>query len=203
MEKVSVYIDGFNMYFGMLAKKLHHCKWLDFYALAEDLLKPEQKLVQVNYFTARVRDDEEKQRRQNVYLEALEASGVNIIYGHYQSNHVKCYRCGHVWSNPNEKMTDVNIATHLLVDAYRDHYDTALLISGDSDLVPPIKAVLHNFGSKRIVAAFPPARKNIEVANSVSAYFNIGKRKLERNQLPEKIQKKDGFVLTKPVEWKS
>ena len=41
----------------------------------------------------------------------------------------------------NEKMTDVNIATHLIIDAFQDRYDMAMLISGDSDLVPPIKAV--------------------------------------------------------------
>lgn len=37
-------------------------------------------------------------------------------------------------------MTDVNIATAIIVDAYKDAYDMAMLISGDSDLTPPIKA---------------------------------------------------------------
>lgn len=114
---------------------------------------------------------------------------------------MKCYRCGHIWSNPNEKMRDVNIATYLIVDAYRNLYDTTLLVSGDSDLAPPIKAVLENFPKKRIVAAFPPKRKNNEVAHSVSAYFNIGMRTLERHPLPDNVVKKDGFVLHKPNEW--
>lgn len=122
-------------------------------------MKPNQQLIQVNYFTARVRDDPDKQERQNTYLEALKEQGITIVYGHYQSNHVKCYRCGHIWSNPKEKMTDVNISTRLIVHAYRNLYDTALLISGDSDLIPPIRAVLDNFPEKRIVAAFPPGRK--------------------------------------------
>ena len=42
-------------------------------------------------------------------------------------------------------MTDVNIATQMIIDAYQDKYDTAMLISGDSDLVPPIKAINENF----------------------------------------------------------
>ena len=37
-------------------------------------------------------------------------------------------------------MTDVNIATAMLTDAYRDRFDTALLVSADSDLVPPVRA---------------------------------------------------------------
>ena len=202
MEKVRVYIDGFNMYFGMLSKGLYHCKWLDLYSLSKRLMKPNQQLIQVNYFTARVRDDPDKQERQNTYLEALEEQGITIVYGHYQSNQVKCYRCGHIWSNPKEKMTDVNISTRLIVHAYRNLYDTALLVSGDSDLIPPIKAVLENFPEKRIVAAFPPERKNNEVAHAVSAYFNIGKRLLERHPLPDQIVKKSGYVLCKPDEWR-
>lgn len=42
---------------------------------------------------------------------------------------------------------------------------------------------------------------NNKVAHSVSAYFNIGKRMLERHPLPDNIVKKDGFVLHKPDEW--
>lgn len=45
-------------------------------------------------------------------------------------------------------MTDVNIATQIIIDAYQNKYDMAMLISGDSDLDPPIKAVHKNFTQK-------------------------------------------------------
>lgn len=61
-------------------------------------------------------------------------------------------------------MTDVNIATQILIDAYQDKYDMAMLISGDSDLVPPIKAMHKIFNKKRVFVVFPPKRHN----NSVS-----------------------------------
>jgi hypothetical protein len=38
-------------------------------------------------------------------------------------------------------MTDVNIATQILIDAFQDKYDMTMLISGDSDLVPPIRTI--------------------------------------------------------------
>ena len=52
-------------------------------------------------------------------------------------------------------MTDVNIATQILIDAYQDNFDMAMLISGDSDLVPPIKAVHELFPKKRVFVTFP------------------------------------------------
>lgn len=200
LDRVVTYIDGFNLYFGM-TQKWKDLKWLDVFALSQSLLKPNQRLQEVKYFTARISNDPGKQKRQNTYLEALEIQKVKIIYGHYQANTEKCLRCGNIWSNPNEKMTDVNIATNLIVDAMLDKYDLALLVSGDSDLVPPIKAVHSNFPNKKIIAAFPPNRHNISVKKVAKASFIIGRNKLKSNQLPRKIKKKDGFTLTKPSEW--
>jgi uncharacterized LabA/DUF88 family protein len=54
-------------------------------------------------------------------------------------------------------MTDVNIAVHLLEDAYDNVFDTALLVSADSDLAAPVEAVRRRFGTKRIVVVAPPA----------------------------------------------
>ena len=59
-----------------------------------------------------------------------------------------------------EKETDVNIAIAMLTDAVRDLYDTALLVSADSDLRPVVAAVKRLRTGKRIVAAFPPRRRS-------------------------------------------
>lgn len=100
--------------------------------MAQNLLRPHQQLEEVKYFTERVANNPDKQKRQNTYLEALHETGVKLFYGQYQMNSLDCHHCGHSWLNANEKMTDVNIATHLLADAYTDKYDMAMLISGDS-----------------------------------------------------------------------
>jgi len=159
-EKVIAYIDGFNLYFGMVEAGLEYCKWLDLKQLVTNLLKPSQELIDVKYFTSRVNNNLEKQKRQSLYIDALEATGVKIIYGNYQDNKVNCIRCGHIWKSAKEKMTDVNIATSIIVDAFRNEYDMAMLISGDTDLIPPIKEVHSIFNSKRVMIAFPPKRHN-------------------------------------------
>lgn len=101
-ERVQVYVDGFNLYFGMLEAGYDYCKWLNLKRLATNLLKPNQELTGVKYFTSRVSNNPDKQKRQTTYIEALESEGVCILYGHYQRNSVECSRCGNVWASYNE-----------------------------------------------------------------------------------------------------
>ncbi|MCW2120451.1 hypothetical protein M2326_002769 [Flavobacterium sp. 7A] len=98
-------------------------------------------------------------------------------------------------------MTDVNIATQILIDAYQDNYDMAMLISGDSDLVPPMIAVHENFKDKRVFAAFPPRRHNQSVSIVAKGSLTIGRKKLVDSQFPLEVAKRDGFILSKPNDW--
>lgn len=200
-ERVIVYVDGFNLYFGMLEAGYGHCKWLDVKRLIENLIKPDQSLQAVKYFTSRVSNNPDKQKRQTTYIEALESTGVQITYGRYQVNDVECHRCGNIWREPNEKMTDVNIATQIIIDAYQDKYDAAILISGDSDLVPPIRSVHENFKNKRVSVFFPPKRFNNSVAAVAKGSMTLGRKKLTDSQFPDDVIKSDGFVLKRPAEW--
>ncbi|MDR6966780.1 uncharacterized LabA/DUF88 family protein [Flavobacterium arsenatis] len=201
-ERVVVYIDGFNLYFGMLDAGFENCKWLNLHLLIENLLQSNQELIEIKYFTSSVSNNPEKQKRQITYIEALEAVGVKIFYGNYQSDSIECRRCKNIWATFNEKMTDVNIATQILVDAYQDKYDMAMLISGDSDLVPPMKAVHEIFKNKRVFVAFPPKRHNQSVAIIAKGSLTIGRKKLVDSQFEEEVIKKDGYVLKKPKSWK-
>jgi uncharacterized LabA/DUF88 family protein len=200
-ERVVVYVDGFNIYFGMMQASFDNCKWLDLSSLASSLLKPNQDLITIKYFTSRVSNNPDKQKRQTLYIEALESVGIKVFYGHYQRDTIECKRCTHIWPSYNEKMTDVNIATQMIIDAYQDNYDMAMLISGDSDLVPPIRAIHENFKQKRVFVAFPPKRFNNSVALVAKGYLPLGRKKLVDNQFPDEVKKKDGFTLRKPKEW--
>ena len=201
INRVMVYVDGFNLYFGMVEAGLNQCKWLDINKLIIDSVTSNQQVVGIKYFTSRVSNNPPKQKRQILYLEALETTGVKIIYGLYKAKEIECNNCGHGWQISNEKMTDVNIATHLLTDAFTDIYDTAILISGDSDLVPPIKAVHQYFPGKAISVFFPPERHNNTVALAAKGSMSLGRKKLTNNQFSEEVQKPDGYKLNKPAEW--
>lgn len=116
-ERVVVYIDGFNLYFGIRETGFDNCRWLNLKLLIENLLQPNQKLMQIKYFTSRVSNNLDKQKRQSTYIDALETIDVKIIYGNYQDGSEECKRCGNIWRTAKEKMTDVNIATSMIIDA--------------------------------------------------------------------------------------
>ena len=178
-----------------LKQGLTTVKGLNLKLLATNLLKPNQELVCVKYFTSRVSNNPDKQKRQVTYIEALESEGVHILYGHYQRNTIECKHCGNIWASYNEKMTDVNIATQMLIGAYQDEYDMAMLISGDSDLVPPIRQIHELFPLKRVFVAFPPKRHNQSVALVAKGSMTIGRKKLVESQFDESVKKRDGFLL--------
>ena len=203
MERTIFYVDGFNLYYGIKTSGFNNFKWLYINALAHKLIKSNQKIVEINYFTSRVRNAPDKEKRQITYIEALaHYSGINIYYGKYQPNVITCYNCGHSYSSPNEKMTDVNIAVKMLIDAFQNRFDTAVLISGDSDLVPPIREIKKYFKDKKVIVAFPPKRHNISISKIAHGSFIIGRKKLKDSQLPDEIIKPDGYKLLRPVEWK-
>jgi uncharacterized LabA/DUF88 family protein len=107
-----------------------------------------------------------------------------------------------MWRNAKEKMTDVNIATSMIIDAFQDTFDTAILITGDSDLVPPIKAIHENFKTKRVVIAFPPKRHNASMGLVAKGSFIIGRKKLIDSQFQEEVTSKSGYRLKCPDSWK-
>lgn len=201
-ERVIAYIDGFNLYFGMREAGFDNCRWLNVNKLVISLLKPHQVLVGTKYFTSRVSNNPDKQKRQSTYIDALESTGTKIIYGNYQDGSTECNRCGHIWRTAKEKMTDVNIATAIIVDAYKDEYDMAMLISGDSDLTPPIREVHSLFKDKRVFIAFPPKRHNSSMALVAKGSEIIGRKKLFNAQFDEEVTSKTGYKLKIPTAWK-
>ena len=98
-------------------------------------------------------------------------------------------------------MTDVRIASEIIKDAFLNQFDTAILVSGDGDLQPPIEIVKEEFPHKRVVIAFPPGRDNPHLKNIIDSHFRIGRGRVSNNQLPPSITKPDGYILNKPIEW--
>src|SRR5579883_1110878 len=162
----------------MKDSRLKHCYWVDIQALASTLLKKEQQLVQVKYFTAIIAAPEPKRRRQEAFLEANRERGLQIILGKYLENATRC--CGRML--PKEKQTDVNISVEMLVDAFENVFDTLILVSADSDLTPPIMKIRALFPTKRIIVAHPPGRWSNELKLAAHVMFPIWEKALRKSQ---------------------
>ena len=201
--RVIAYVDGFNLYFGMRSKKWAKYYWLDVCALSRALLKPWQALIVTKYFTSRISGPNDKRLRQTKYLEAIATlTGLETFYGMYQLNEQRCHACGHVSHVPQEKMTDVNIATEILTDAFAGRMDTAILISADSDLVGPILAVKRLFPSVRVIVAFPPDRASKALKDVATGWTTISRESLSNSQMSNVIQAQDGHQIERPTEWR-
>ena len=201
-QRVITYIDGYNLYHGLLDGGLRSSRWLDLPELGRSLLKPHQRLVLTRYFTTLVKEDPAKAQRQARYIDALETrAGIKIDYGHFLSKSVTCHNCQNTWHKRDEKKTDVNIAVRMLEDAYDDRFDTALVISADSDLAAPIQSVRTRLPAKRVVVAFPPKRHSKELRRVADASLKIFGRNIRTSRLPDRITTADGTILAAPQGW--
>lgn len=214
-ERIACYVDGFNLYFGLRSAGMRRFYWLDIAELAKSLLRPGQVLAVCRYFTSRISAPgiadqtaaavslREKRERQARFLDALAThGGLDIQFGQYLDKRGYCRSCGATWPSYEEKMTDVNIATAMLTDAFLDRFDMALVVSADSDLTGPVRAVRALFPAKRVIIAFPPQRNSVTLRQNASGFIHIEASHLSRSQLPDAVTKPDGYVLRRPDKWK-
>jgi len=206
--KTFVYVDAFNLYYG--AVKGTPYKWLDLSALCR-VMMPSNTVTCIKYFTARVQprpNDPAQPTRQLVYLRALGTiPNLQIIFGHYLS-HV-------VWMpmafpaagqrpfvqvvKTEEKGSDVNLATHLMIDAFDNAFDCAVIVSGDSDLKTPIRFVADRF--HKTVGVLNPQKTACKSLQTAARFYkHIRESALQGSQFPAVLTDKAG-AFHKPPSW--
>ena len=91
-----VYIDGYNLYYGLRAAYKTKYKWLDLQALAYSFIQQNMDIVAVKYFTAISKSDSKTKMRQEIFLKALSShcDKLKIIYGRFLSKTRQCRECG-------------------------------------------------------------------------------------------------------------
>jgi uncharacterized LabA/DUF88 family protein len=205
MSRTIVYIDGFNLYYGALKGTPY--KWLDIEALARRLA-PRDQLVAVRYFTARVRpqrSDPQQPQRQQAYLRALGTlPTVTIHFGHYLSHATRMPlahpRRGEARTveviKTEEKGSDVNLATCLLLDAFRGRCDKAVVVTNDSDLQEPIRVAEEELGLG-VVIVNPHPRLRRSLALRASAMRQLREATVAACQLPLTLTDADGPSISR------
>jgi len=203
MKRVVVFIDGFNIYHAIDCNpEWHVYKWLDFAKLAMLFVPKTEKIEEILYFTALATWMPEKMARHRVFIKAIELQGVNSIYGVFKVRDKFCNNCEEWYTAHEEKQTDVNIATHLFKLAVEDRFDKALIISGDSDLVPAIKAVRTTFPTKQVGVVIPIGRKSEELKQICDFYMRMRLKHIRDSRFPDEIDVGDGKFLSCPEQWR-
>lgn len=207
--RTSVYIDGFNLYFGALKRTPH--KWIDVTAVVQRHLAPHHRITAVKYFTAKINsrpNDPDQPVRQATYLRALRTlPNLEIFFGHYLTKVVRM-----PLANPlpgqspmvevlktEEKGSDVNLATHLLHDAHLGAFDCAVVVSGDSDLLAPVRMVISDL-RKPVGVLNPQNHPCVVLKRHATFYKHLRPNFVAASQFPPTLTDAQG-TFTKPAGW--
>jgi len=208
--KAVAYIDAFNFYYGLTKGTKY--RWCDLYKLCQ-MLAPTYDIEFVRLFAGKSKalDDIRQPERQSAYLRALEASGkVKVQRSNFSIREKEYYlQDGSkkvIVKVPQEKGADVNLATFMLIDAFHNVFDLAMVLSNDSDLENPVLAVRKEFNKMiRIYAPIKSTKqqmsdKLIKAAgqeNHEIIPFDL----LAQCQLPDTVIQVNGKAVSKPKEW--
>lgn len=204
MAKVFFFFDGFNLYHAFdSVPRYHPYKWISLTALAKCYLRSADRLAGINYFTTLATWDAAKAARHRLFIKAQENEGVEVVYGAFKRKDRKCPACKAVFKSHEEKETDVNIALRLFQLAIRDNYDRAIIVSGDTDLLPAIKAVQATFPGKQIGVLIPIGRASEDLKKQADFHHKMKEAHLQAARYPDSLTLSDGAILHCPPAWKS
>ncbi|KAA6458741.1 NYN domain-containing protein [Acidobacteria bacterium AB60] len=229
--KTNVYVDGFNLYYG--AAKNTPFKWVNLAALCTNII-PGLNIHRLRYFTAFVKplpSDPRKRVRQEIYIRALKTlPNVTVHLGHFLQSTVSMPLASPLSTGPRfadvvkmeEKGSDVNIATYMLVDAFRNDCEQLVVITNDSDLAEPVRII--NKELKIPVGIFNPqtsdtairrarlsgrplqkARPSVELKKCARFYREITSEgpacHMALSQFPVQMIDANGHKIQKPATW--
>ena len=208
--KTYVYIDGFNLYYGALKNTQY--KWLNIEKLLSKLLK-KNNILKIRYFTADVSSrfiGDETHQRQQIYFKAIKTiPTLEIHKGHYLSHKVSMPLVKKTIMGKTqfaqvikteEKGSDVNLASYLLLDAFYKRFECAVIVSNDSDLCTPIKMVRKEFNKK--IGILNPHRYQSQKLRSVTHFYKpIREGALRESQFLDPIISDEGKTIKKPPSW--
>lgn len=192
-------------------------KWLDISALCKSYLHmigKDARMVDVYYFSALATHleatDPGKVQRHRTLIECLEYMGIQVELAKFKRKRDfscsncgrnRCGHCGSRLKHYEEKETDVAIATKLLELVFTDACDTAVLLTGDTDLMPAVKTAQNHFPAKDIRFALPYKRHNNDLRKLAPESFTIGKEKYSKHQFPDQMKLAGGKEVSKPAAW--
>ena len=206
----NLYVDGFNLYYR--AVRGTPFKWLDLRKLGETLF-PQDAIHRICYFTALLDarpDDPGQPQRQQAYLRTLATlTGFEAYYGAFRSGTKRRPLAEPVPGLPThvlvrdseEKGSDVNLATRLLVDGFNGDYKQAVVVSNDADFAGAMRYVRDELGL-RVTLVNPDSRTASPrpLADAATYVKRLWKSHLRGSQFPDTLT--DGIgAITKPAGW--
>jgi hypothetical protein len=191
--------------------KKSDAKWLDLQLLANEIVHSDDKVDLIRYFTADVSPkagDVDAPIRQSTYFRALRTLPNLVIHKGKFLPRVKhrplqgqenTYVFVH---DTEEKGSDVNLASFLLLDCFLDKFDVAVVMSQDTDLLEPLRMVRDEFGKEIVVTWFEaspqPGKAHKEAASRI---LHLSEAMLRRCQFSDPVIGRGGQKIARPDLW--
>ena len=214
MERVIFYVDGFNFHYGLknwIKKDSDWQKfyWLDYVKFFHHFIGESQILQKVIYFAAPPPVMDAFHRFYSLINAntLLNPATFETVMGQFYRKSVTCKVCKSNYPIYEEKRTDVNIAMRLVSDCMLDEVDTIVLVSADSDLVPPLQLIKDKFPTKKVRVYFPPGNNSIALVKLMKENkkdiirLERSKIKFFQSVMPDTVTI-DGTSYTIPPKWK-
>jgi len=211
MNRVSVLVDGFNLYHSLAdagPRVGKGVKWLDLWGLISSypqVIGGRPVIGELRYFSAlahhRIPHDAGVTQRHRAYIAALEISGVRIQLGRFKASRQTCKICRSSYRRYEEKETDVALAVGVMEALLNPQIDTVVLVSGDSDLAPALRVARTRFPEKRLGVAFPFRRVSEELKRESDFHWKLRPERYQAFQFPNQVLGKHGAIVKKPVSW--
>lgn len=171
MEKVMIFIDGSNFFYGMRANLGEEIN-IDFKKFINNLISVEKnrELVRTYYYNVSVNimDDEEKFKDQQKFFKQL---------GTIPNFEIKLGKLVKRGSRRIEKGVDVLLATDMLFFAIQKLYDTAILVSGDADFSYVVERIKNYV--KHVEYAYFLRGRSLEIQKVCDKYIELNNSFLE------------------------
>lgn len=206
MKRTYVYVDGFNLYYGALKNTPY--KWLDLKTAFQKVLSTDNQIEKIKYYSARVSDkvSQGASARQHAYIRAIQTiPEVEVYWGSFL--YTEKWRPKAPRSEPvemvnvaviEEKGSDVNLASHVINDGWKDLYDVAVIVSNDSDLIEPIRIVREELN--KTVGIICPFDSLAEKIAKIPPSFvrHLDKKILRESQFFRVLPKTN---IKRPLKW--
>ena len=179
MERVSIFIDGNNFYYGLKIIYSDTKNPIDFdFKKFCDFLAGNRKIATIFYYNAPLdinRDLEKYKAQQRFFDKIQRIQNFKLVLCKLLKRKVK---------GTNEyyyiiKEDDIHMAVDMVKGAFKNLYDTAIVVSGDGDFVPAVKAVREE--NKIVENAY------FKKSASTNLKFNCNKSLMLRREVLDKF----------------
>lgn len=213
--RIVAYVDGFSVYYacfrGPTKTPYAHLKWLNYRLLFEAMF-PQDSIDLVRIYTAiapNPPDDPQQASRHDAFIRALRTlPNVEVYVGRFQKSKREAFLVRPIENAPiqqtvyifQEKKSDVSLATHLMVDAFEDRFDRAVVLTNDTDFTVPVSMVCERF-HREVIVVSPDITLSRDLAKAGTSGHVLDRGLLSVCQLTNPVVDAQGRSIHKPTNW--